>query len=111
MILRAFDIRLLILLYRKERHTNTKTRRWGFESPYRHQPIFKKKMEQKVKKAIVPTLRAMEVGEKEIFPLEQFGSVRNTIYGVNLCVERAAGSRWSLKSDLANSRVVVTRVS
>lgn len=63
------------------------------------------------KKAIVATLRLMKVGTEEVFPLEQYGSVRNTIYGANMCMERAAGSKWSMKSDLANRRVVVTRVS
>lgn len=71
----------------------------------------KKEMEKMIeKKAIVPTLRAMKVGAEEVFPLEQSGSVRNTIYGANLCVERAAGARWSMKSDLENGRLIVTRV-
>lgn len=68
-------------------------------------------MEQIIeKKAIVPTLRKLEVGDTAEFPLEQIRSVNNTIHGVNLCVERANGYKWSLKSDMDKKRVIVTRV-
>lgn len=68
-------------------------------------------MEQTIgKKAIVPTLRSLCVGGTAEFPLEQMRSVNNTIYGANLCVERANGYKWSLKTDMENKRVIVTRV-
>ena len=83
--------------------------RRGFDSLHHHQPIFKD-MEQE-RKSIVPSLRAMEVGAKEMFPLEQLRSIGNTIHGANLAIERANGMKWSLKTDLANRNVIVTRVS
>ena len=83
--------------------------RRGFDSLHRHQPIFKD-MEQE-RKAIVPVLRQMEVGTEERFPLEQYNSVTRTIYAAGLLMERANGMKWSLKTDLANRNVIVTRVS
>lgn len=65
-------------------------------------------MEKLVK--IAQTLRSMEVGSSLLFPLEQFTSVRNVMYDY-MCVDRANGSRWSFKRDLAKRTCKVTRQS
>jgi hypothetical protein len=65
-------------------------------------------MEKLVK--IAQTLRSMEVGSALLFPLEQYTSVRNVMYDY-MCVDRANGSKWSFKKDLANRTCKVTRQS
>ena len=66
-------------------------------------------MEQE-KKPIVATLRAMKVGKKEVFPIEQYNSI-NTLMYRTLLPERCAGVRWSVKTDVEKSTVTVTRIS
>lgn len=61
------------------------------------------------KKSIAPTLRMMAVGQKEEFPLARLASVRNVIY-TNLMPERARGFRWSVRSNLDDGQLIVTRV-
>lgn len=61
------------------------------------------------RKKIVPTLRKMEVGKEEVFPLVQARSINNTIYGANLAIERANGVKWSVKTDIEKMIVTVTR--
>lgn len=62
------------------------------------------------RKEIVPTLRKMGVGEKEVFPLIQARSIGQTIYGANLAPERANGYKWSLKTCMDQKTVTVTRI-
>lgn len=61
------------------------------------------------KKKIAPTLRMMAVGQEEIFPLARISSVRNVIYN-NLMPERLKGVRWSVRSNIDNGQLIVTRV-
>lgn len=61
------------------------------------------------RKEIIPTLRKMEVGAKEVFSLSQARSVCQTVYGANLAVERANGCKWSLKTNIEQKTVTVTR--
>lgn len=66
-------------------------------------------MEQE-KKPIVATLRAMKVGKKEVFPIEQYNSINSLMYRT-LMPERCKGVRWSIKADKESSTVTVTRIS
>jgi hypothetical protein len=61
---------------------------------------------------IVAVLRAMEVGGKEIYPLNQRDSL-NAAQGSALRLDRAKGRKWSIKSDVMDGMpvVVVTRIA
>ncbi len=61
------------------------------------------------KKKITPTLRTMAVGQTETFPLDRLTSVRNIIYA-NLMPERLKGYRWSVRSNVDDGQLIVTRV-
>lgn len=65
-------------------------------------------MEKMVK--IAQTLRNMEVGSALEFPLSQYTSVRNVSYDY-LSMERANGSKWSFRKNLAEKTCKVTRCS
>ena len=67
-------------------------------------------MDEIKKRPITPTLRGMKVGDSEKFPICQLCSIRTIIYN-NLTQERNAGLDWSIKSDIANGEVTVTRTS
>ena len=51
----------------------------------------------------------MAVGQTEIFPLARLTSVRNIIYN-NLMPERMKGQRWSVRSNIEDGQLIVTRV-
>lgn len=59
---------------------------------------------------IIEQLRQMEVGTSLDFPLEKTDYLR-TLTGTRLVVERAEGSRWSVKTNMSEKLATVTRVS
>lgn len=60
------------------------------------------------RRPIISVLRNMNVGEKEIFPIEQRRSIRVTISDY-LVEERINGVKWSVETDMANKAAIVTR--
>lgn len=70
---------------------------------------FNKMKEVIERRKVVPTLRKMEVGEKEVFPLVQGNSISKSVYGSNLAMERSNGFKWSVKTDIEQRIVTVTR--
>lgn len=62
------------------------------------------------KKPVISTLRAMEVGEIQIFPIIQKTTIVNTI-SERLYLERQLGKQWSCSSDRERGIVSVRRVS
>lgn len=59
---------------------------------------------------VISTLRAMEVGQVEMFPLTQKVTVANTICD-RLYIERKNGMSWTYSSDKENGVLSVKRVS
>ncbi len=68
----------------------------------------KKKMEER--RPIASTLRKMEVGEQQTFPIEQTGTIRTSMR-TTLIGLTARGWKWSTKCDYPSRSVLVTRVS
>lgn len=62
------------------------------------------------RREIISTLRAMEVGQIELFPLVQKTSVLNTI-SERLYMERELGCKWSVQTNRNAGTLAVTRVS
>lgn len=62
------------------------------------------------RREIISTLRAMEVGQIELFPLVQKTSVLNTI-SERLYMERELGCKWAVKTNRDASLLEVRRVS
>ena len=60
------------------------------------------------KRPISNVLRGMEVGAEELFPIEQLNSI-NAAKNSTLVIDRAKGMIWSVKRDLENGCVKVTR--
>lgn len=60
------------------------------------------------KKALMPTLRAMRVGDVVSYPSERLDTVRVTVSRLNI-MRRAYGHRWSVKT--SGCVVEVTRKS
>lgn len=62
------------------------------------------------KRPISTTLRSMNVGDVELFPLTQYNSLRSTKYNTML-VERAEGMDWEIVPDMAAKHIRVTRIA
>lgn len=64
--------------------------------------------EMMAKRPVAETLRGMEVGAVEYFPINQYGTVRNAPY-FSMRLEKALGWRFSFKPEEDKMRVKVTR--
>lgn len=64
------------------------------------------KNENEEKKPIMPTLKAMKVGEKEEFPIERYDNVRITVSRLNLMM-RQYGKHYSYMTQ--GGVMIVTR--
>jgi hypothetical protein len=62
------------------------------------------------RRPVASTLRAMQVGAVELFPLSQYNTVRASKCST-LIVDVAEGADWQIKVDRVNKCVEVTRVS
>lgn len=61
------------------------------------------------KRPVISTLRNMEVGDKEVFPIEQSVTVSNTITS-RLLKERKEGMSWKKSTNVMESVVTVERI-
>lgn len=61
------------------------------------------------KRPVISTLRNMEVGDKEVFPIEQSVTVSNTITS-RLLKERKEGMSWKKSTNVMDSVVTVERI-
>lgn len=60
-------------------------------------------------KSITQTLRDLTVGKNMDFPISKGKSIQNIIYQ-NLSPERSAGARWSVRNNVEQGVITVTRV-
>lgn len=61
------------------------------------------------RKPISAVLTKLRVGEHAVYPIAQRGSLNSNIYG-SLSGYRSAGMKWSIKSNIPEGTVTVTRV-
>lgn len=62
------------------------------------------------RKPISSTLRGMPIGSSVDFPIGQKRSLSQVIY-VNLAEERSNGMNWSVKTNIDEKKVTVTRTA
>lgn len=62
------------------------------------------------KRPIISTLRAMKVGDEEVFCILQRVTIMNTLT-LRLDLERASGMNWTYKTDRSAGTIIVKRVS
>lgn len=71
-------------------------------------PLTKQKTRME-SKSITQTLRDLTVGKNMDFPISKGKSIQNIIYQ-NLSPERSAGARWSVRNNVEQGVITVTRV-
>lgn len=63
------------------------------------------KTQEKAKKPIAPTIKALEIGESSTFPIHRYSAVNSSIY----MTELSTGRKFTREK--VNTSVVVTRVN
>lgn len=61
------------------------------------------------RKKVIGVIRNMKVGDVEVFPIVQSDSVKVTVY-TKLLPERISGKKWTIKTNLQDKTIEVTRM-